>query len=802
MFEIHPAKEDILRELEEIERRDFELRKARVNVNFAAAKTDFPAGDFEMSPTVSEPQPAFEKEATLLDFLFGVEEKIAEMFIPRREETGGQSAESAGAGPELREEILSELPEIREKLEYEFYEREKEKYSHFLALEKQIFERRYFSSKNSLAKFAALCLFAMLAAPSFAVIGNALNLKDSVQNAGMDAYFYLSEAKSDVKNFDFASAEVNFNKAYYGFLKVNNEIGVFGGVIVDILKNIPGFEKISAGENLLEAGKYLAAAGENISVAFEKFLKFDFKSVFDGNGLASGETITDKIFSAKKDIEQARENLFAAGVYLDKVDGSGLPEISGEISKLRENLPVLIEFAGASLKMSDIALKTLGHYQPQKYLLIFQNPSEARATGGFIGSYGLLDVSKGKISNLFIDGIFNPDGQLREKIIPPRPLQRITTAWSTHDANWFFDFPESAEKIAWFYEKTGGATPDGVIALTPKAVERLLDVFGPIPMPEYGITLTSKNLIERLQYEAEINYDKELNKPKQILSDLTPKIIDRIANASLEEWQKIISSLAQGLEEKDIMIYSLDSDVQDFFVNQGWGGDILKTDKDYLAVVHSNINGFKTDKVIEEEINLDSEIQADGAIINTLTIMRKHSGGAEQYDYWNRVNTDYLRVYVPSGSKLLSASGHTVDVYVPPADYEALGFKTDPDVAEIESSLTVDQSSGTHVFEESGKTVFGNWVYVSPGESVSVVYKYLLPFKIDFSSKIKNHGVAVQKQASLSASRFKAAVRFPSEQKIVWSYPDSLAVSEKIWKFEDVLSADKFFGAVFESAGF
>ncbi|MEK7123816.1 MAG: DUF4012 domain-containing protein, partial [Patescibacteria group bacterium] len=351
-----------------------------------------------------------EKEITLLDFLFGVEEKIAETFgfrlpsgyLPKREETDG---------PGLREEILAEFPEIREKVETEFYEREKEKHFHFAALEKRMFEKRYFSSKSSLARFAALCLFVMLAAPSFAVIGNALNLKDNVQKAGMDAYLHLSEAKSDVKNFDFASAEVNFNKAYYGFLKVSNEIGVFGGIIVDILKNIPGFEKLSAGENLLEAGKYLARAGENISAAFEKFLKFDFKSVFTPQSLGemgfagadavSGETITDKILSARKDIEEARENLLAAGVYLDKVDENGLPEITGEIAKLRENLPASIAIAAAALKISDVALKTFGHYQPQKYLLIFQNPSEARATGGFIGSYGLLDINKGKISNLF-----------------------------------------------------------------------------------------------------------------------------------------------------------------------------------------------------------------------------------------------------------------------------------------------------------------------------------------------------------------------------------------------------------------
>ncbi|HBR71803.1 MAG TPA: hypothetical protein DEA27_03310, partial [Candidatus Moranbacteria bacterium] len=31
-----------------------------------------------------------------------------------------------------------------------------------------------------------------------------------------------------------------------------------------------------------------------------------------------------------------------------------------------------------------------------------------RATGGFIGTYGLLDISNGHVRDFFIDGIFNP----------------------------------------------------------------------------------------------------------------------------------------------------------------------------------------------------------------------------------------------------------------------------------------------------------------------------------------------------------------------------------------------------------
>jgi len=102
----------------------------------------------------------------------------------------------------------------------------------------------------------------------------------------------------------------------------------------------------------------------------------------------------------------------------------------------------------------------------------------------------LLTIDQGAIKSLFVDGIFNVDGQLHEKIIPPRPIQKISTAWSMHDANWFADFPTSAQKIQWFYEKTGGPTTDGIISLTPTLIERLLGLTGPIPMPEHDVLLS------------------------------------------------------------------------------------------------------------------------------------------------------------------------------------------------------------------------------------------------------------------------------------------------------------------------
>jgi hypothetical protein len=175
-----------------------------------------------------------------------------------------------------------------------------------------------------------------------------------------------------------------------------------------------------------------------------------------------------------------------------------------------------------------------------------------------------LDIAgDGRIRNFFVDGIFNPDGQLTDKIIPPKPIQKISAAWSLHDSNWFPHFPLSAQKAISFYEKTGGPTVDGVVTLTPTVMQKLMKVTGPIYMEEYDVELTSENFIKKIQYEVEEDYDKEDNRPKKILSDLAPIVLDRLlSSGDPETISETIKILGEALNEKHILIYSSNEELQ------------------------------------------------------------------------------------------------------------------------------------------------------------------------------------------------------------------------------------------------
>jgi hypothetical protein len=159
-----------------------------------------------------------------------------------------------------------------------------------------------------------------------------------------------------------------------------------------------------------------------------------------------------------------------------------------------------------------------------------------------------------------------------------------------------------------------------------------------------------------------------------------------------------------------------------------------------------------------------------------------------------------MRVYVPKGAQLISVKGHTRETVKDPLDYNALDFQRDELLEKIEGSLSVHPESGTQIFEESGKTVFGNWVYVSPKESVTVEYTYILPFRMVQSEKQKEipYSLLTQKQSGSLPSSFMGTVSYPKDWKISWFSPSGIRKQSEGMIYEGSLATDVFQGYVFE----
>lgn len=379
-------------------------------------------------------------------------------------------------------------------------------------------------------------------------------------------------------------------------------------------------------------------------------------------------------------------------------------------------------------KYVQVTKELVGSDSKKTYLFIFQNNQEARATGGFIGTFGLLTIDKGVVESLDIKEIYNPDGQLRDKIVAPAPVQELTPRWFLRDSNWFPDFPKSSEKIMDFYEKTGGPTVDGIISLTPTVIERFLRITGDIEMPEYGITVNSDNFLLVTQYQTSVAYDREENKPKQFVADLAPILLNRILSPQ-GDLGELANLVGQAIEEKHMLFYLNNKDKQQLLSDLGVTGEVRQTDGDYLMVVNSNIGGMKTDGVMREDINHQVRQQADGTFINTVTITRTHKGGNTEYEWWNDENINFMRVYVPEGSKLIRAEGFDYRPRDPLMDERIAGFTRDDDIRSLEGTQIEYPEYDVIEQKDSGRTVFAGWVVTPPQQERTVVLEYELPFK-------------------------------------------------------------------------
>lgn len=626
----------------------------------------------------------------------------------------------------------------------------------------------------------------------------AQNVKNAVLADGERGFQELASAVDSIQSEQLNVALSQFDAAHQAFSHGAESLSPWGGPLLTLTRFVPGLSKVASGKYALEAGEHFALAGTSLTKITEDI-------VLSKEAYEQGKKISflDFLSRVKAPLQETLSELEAGNQALEHVDIESVPlDKRDKFLLVRKSLPTLIGLIKNFDQHEMLFEELLGGNGPRKYLFLLQNNQELRATGGFIGTYALMDVNDGVVRRFFVDGIFNPDGQLKENIVPPKAIQKVSAAWSLHDSNWFPDFPLSAEKAIFFYEKTGGPTVDGVITLTPTVMQQLLAVTGPITLPQYGLIVDTDNFIPIIQEQVETKYDKEENQPKKVLADLTALLVEKVfASQDKMTLYRIANALVKGLNEKQMLIYMRHPETEALIDGAGWSGRVLSTSKDYLSVIHTNINGYKTDGVIDETIKHTAEIAADGSIIDTVAITRTHRGGNTPYIWWNKVNADYMRVYVPEGSKLLSATGATWEFPEAPLDYQALGFHLDADVEREEKSVSIDEKSGTRVYQDAGKTVFGAWVYVSPQESVTVEYRYRLPFTIDMDQIRRggadSYSTLYQKQSGSQGSKLSVTVTFPQFILPVWQTGGNLIPYNGQQKLETDLKTDVFTGMVF-----
>lgn len=346
------------------------------------------------------------------------------------------------------------------------------------------------------------------------------------------------------------------------------------------------------------------------------------------------------------------------------------------LQEFQANIPTIRTALTEADQLLPVLPTLLGIATPSHYLLEILDSTELRPGGGFIGNYGIATLSGGRLTSAHITDVVLLDGpfSLAGHTIPyPAAYSWFghylaPGSWSLRDSNLDADFPTDARNGEVNFEREGGNVPlQGVIAITPFFIENMLNITGPISVPEYHETVTSQNLVSLIHFYqlggAKAGEGSSLvassgghsSQRKRFTELLSEHLLARMQQLPSGTVAKFLQLAASSLHTKDIQLYFNPSDAENVLHLLHLDGTIQSPPGDHFFLVDTNVAANKANNFIVNSVHDQITIDELGNAVHRTTITSAWTLRGENYG--SNLYRDYVRLYVPSGSTLSQQSG-------------------------------------------------------------------------------------------------------------------------------------------------
>lgn len=562
------------------------------------------------------------------------------------------------------------------------------------------------------------------------------------------------------------------------------------GIVRPAMSFFSGDDGVSKHDRLMTLFSTSAALlkdGGEVTELASSFAKTLLLPSTDSQGVApvvAVERLKNQLFSIRTNLDIASVTLDELAVHPPfplsiKSAGDKMGNMKSYVTELRGIASYVDRFLVLYPKLG-------GFRDKATYLVLLQNSSELRPTGGFIGSFMRVSVADGKIADLNVEDVYTADGQLKGHVDPPLPIREILGQehWYLRDSNWNPDFAESAKKAIWFYEKEMGETPMGVVAITSSFIIDLLKVTGPVDLPDFNDRITAENFFAKSLAHTQEGFFPGSTKKKDFLGSLVTAVMDKLTSGKNQDSLGVFRAVIAGLRSRDIQMYVSDPETESAIDRFGWAGKYpARTACDsssivepctlsYAAMVEANLGVNKTNAFIERTKTRDVAIAEDGGVAETLVRSIKNTSNGEPGTGAYRA---YVRVLIPSGVEVV-----------------ALTLDGKPVPARDRKAKRPTMPYGELTDDIPGVTSVGLAFEVPPGGERTIrvtTRRPPLPFGIA-GSRLE---LFEQKQAGVRDIPGTVVVRFPSAWHLESDAPQSAVSLANPGRFEynSTLSADE-----------
>ena len=473
-----------------------------------------------------------------------------------------------------------------------------------------------------------------------------------------------------------------------------------------------------------------------------------------GQGTFLGGTAQERLAKAIETLSKVTPQLDEVGRYLeksrsqiDRIPTWRYPDfLPGKPATKIRNAKNLIDhlesFVVDTKPLLVVLPQIMGQDSEKKYLILFQNDKELRATGGFITAYAVFRINKGVIASEGSEDIYRLDDTLLKKVPAPSSIVKYlpnVDHLNLRDSNLSPDYYDSMRTFEELYGFTQNPKEiDGIIALDTHFVLSMMQVLGPIEA--YGVKFTTDQVdacaCPQIIYELERFADQpvayEKGARKDIIGVLMQQMMDKAFNAPKSSWPNLLNTIVVALRQKQMLLYFKDQKLQEATEKLNFAGRLYKYDADYFLVNESNFAGAKSNLYIQEKVKQVIKEDKEG-IRKKVTIEYKYPRQMDNCSLERQsglclagIYRDWIRIYVPKGSSLISSTG-----------------------------LEVPLSAR----EEYGKTVFEGFFTLRPEGALKVEFEYTLPVKVDGEYRL-----LIQKQPGTTGHTYEIEA-FGKKQK-------------------------------------
>jgi len=377
----------------------------------------------------------------------------------------------------------------------------------------------------------------------------------------------------------------------------------------------------------------------------------------------------------------------------------------------------------------------LGEPDTKRYLVLFQNDKELRPTGGFLTAYAMFRIEKGKLILEKSDDIYALDEALTKEYKATREIltfHKEVYKLNIRDSNLSPDFKESMLKFEDMYQYVSGREDiDGIIAVDTHVLVETLKILG--SMNIYGREFSPDNdprcNCPKAVYELEDYSTRPVNYVRTDRKDIIGVLLQELMKKALgvspsQYWGRLFQMLLAEINQKHVLAYFREPEKQKAVENFNMAGRIMTASEtapllkyeegkgwDYLHINNSNMAGAKSNMFVTDKVTKDTTINSDGTITTKLIIDYKNQFPGSDCNLergglcLNAPLRNWLRIYVPLGSKLTDSKGTQS-----PKDLKPKGMDT---------------------YESLSKTVFEGFMIVNPLGTAKVELTYTSPVQLN-----------------------------------------------------------------------